>query len=106
MNSHEANAGEPANAPGMRAYLAVWIGLILIVGVEVGLTYAHLPEGLLLAALLALATLEAALGVMYFMGLKYERRALFWSLIPVLLFVLIMMNHFWTDARRLRSLHP
>jgi cytochrome c oxidase subunit IV len=88
----------------MRLYVAVWLGLLLIVGAEVALTYAHLSTGLLLSALLALALVEAGLGVMYFMHLRYERRALFWSLVPALIFVFLMMNQFWSDAHRLRSL--
>jgi cytochrome c oxidase subunit 4 len=90
--------------PTMRAYVAVWIGLLAIVGVEVALTYAHLPAIWLLSGLVALAIVEAALGVMYFMHLRYERRVLFWSLIPGLIFVLIMMNEVWPDAYRLLSL--
>lgn len=96
---------ESTPGPGMRLYVAVWIALLLIVAVEVALTYAHLPVGTLLAALLTLAIVEAALGVMFFMHLRYERRTLFWSLIPALIFVFIMMNQFWSDARRLLSLH-
>ena len=87
----------------MRVYVVVWIGLLLIVAVEVALTYAGLPVGSLLAALLALAILEAGIGVMYFMHLRYERR-LFWSLIPAIVFVLVMMNHLWPDALRLLRL--
>jgi cytochrome c oxidase subunit 4 len=89
----------------MRLSVAIWLGLLLIVGAEVALTYAGLPSGTLLAALLALALVEAGFGVMYFMHLRYERRTLFWSLIPALIFVFIMMNQFWSDAYRLRSLH-
>ncbi len=89
----------------MRLYVAIWLGLLLIVGAEVALTYAGLPAGTLLAALLALALVEAGLGVLYFMHLRYERRILFWSLIPALIFVFIMMNQFWSDAHRLRLLH-
>ncbi len=96
---------ESRPGPGMRLYVVIWLGLLLIVGGEVALTYAGLPAGTLLAALLALALVEAGLGVMYFMHLRYERRALFWSLIPALIFVFIMMNQFWSDAYRLRSLH-
>jgi cytochrome c oxidase subunit IV len=91
----------PGEQPGMKLYVVVWVGLLLIVGVEVLLTYEHLAAGTLLAWLLALAFLEAALGVMYFMHLKYERRSLFLSLIPYLLFALVMMDHFWADAVRL-----
>jgi len=99
-------SGSAGQEPGMRFYVAIWLGLVAIVGVEVTLTFAHLPAGSLLAALLSLAVIEAGLGVMYFMHLKYERRALFWSLIPTLVFVLVMMNHLWPDAHRLLRMHP
>ena len=92
---------ESRQGPGMRLYLVVWAGLVLIVGIEVLLTYEHLPVRTLLAWLLVLAFIEAGLGVMYFMHLKYERPSLFWSLIPALLFVLVLMDHFWPDALRL-----
>jgi caa(3)-type oxidase subunit IV len=97
-------AMESTPGPGMRLYVVVWIGLLLIVATEVALTYAHLPAGTLLGGLLALAIVEAALGVMFFMHLRYEHRALFWSLIPGLILVLLMMNQFWPDAYRLASL--
>jgi cytochrome c oxidase subunit IV len=95
-----------AGAPRTRVYVLVWLGLLLIVATEVALTYAHLSPGTLLALLLGLALLEAGLAVMYFMHLKYERRILFWSLIPGLIFVLFMLNQLWFDAVRLRSLQP
>jgi len=91
----------PRRGPTMHLYGVVWIGLILIVGLEVFLTYERLPAGTLLACLLGLALIEAALGVMYFMHLKYERPSLFWSLIPYLIFALVLMDHFWADALRL-----
>jgi cytochrome c oxidase subunit IV len=99
-------ATESTKQPGMRLYVMVWIGMVLIVGVEVALTTAHLPTYTLLWALLSLAVLEAGLGVMYFMHLKYERPVLFWSLIPTLVFVLALMNHFWADAHRLLRMQP
>jgi heme/copper-type cytochrome/quinol oxidase subunit 4 len=88
--------------PGFRTYILVWIALIAIVAVEVVLTYSGLSIHQRLAALLALAFVEAAIGLMYFMHLRHERR-LFWALIPGLLFVLIMMDHLWPDALRLFS---
>jgi len=90
--------------PRTKVYVAVWISLLFIVAVEVGLAYAGLSAATLLAALLVLALLEAALGLMYFMHLKYERRILFWALIPGLMFVFFLMNQFWPDALRLHSL--
>lgn len=91
--------------PGTRLYVIVWLGLLAIVGIEVALAYAGLPRGALLAALLALACSEAALALAFFMHLRYERRILFWSFVPTLVFVFLMMNHLWRDAARMLSLH-
>jgi heme/copper-type cytochrome/quinol oxidase subunit 4 len=88
----------------MRVYIMVWIGLLCIVGAEVLLAYAHLRTGVLLAALLALAVVEAAAGLLFFMHLKYERARLAWWLIPVLIFVFLLMDHLWPDAFRLATL--
>jgi cytochrome c oxidase subunit IV len=106
MTDQHLAAKETSRIPRMRVFVVVWLGLLLIVAVEVALTYAQLPVGTLLAALLVLALLEAGLAVMYFMHLKYERRILFWSLIPAILFVLFMLNQVWWDAVRLRSMRP
>jgi uncharacterized membrane protein YbaN (DUF454 family) len=43
---------------------------------------------------------------MYFMHLAEERRGLFLTLIPVTIFVLLMMNMFWSDSVRLLHMHP
>lgn len=75
-----------------------------IVVVEVVLTYAGLTAPALLLALLSLAFIEAALALLYFMHLRYERPILFWSLIPALVFVLVLFNHLWPDAFRLTSM--
>jgi cytochrome c oxidase subunit IV len=98
--------GTSKQAPGMRTYVLIWAGLLAIVGVEVVLTFAGLSTGTLLASLLSLAIIEAGIAVMYFMHLAYERRALFWSLIPAIVVVLMLMNHVWPDAHRMGSLRP
>ena len=88
----------------MKVYVIVWLGLIFIVAAEVLLAYAHLRTPVLVGSLLALAALEAGAALLFFMHLKYERPTLFWSLIPALIFVLVLMDHFWADALRLTSL--
>jgi len=98
---------ESRQEPGMKMYTGIWIGLFVIVLIEVFLTYQHLPPRSLIAALLCLAFIEAGIGVAYFMHLKYENSNLFWTLIPITIFVLLMMDHIWPDAFRLArmSLH-
>lgn len=87
----------------IKSYLGIWIGLILIVAVEVFLTYRDLSTRELIASLLILAFIEAGIAVLYFMHLRHEKY-LFWSLIPAMLFVLFMMNQVWPDAYRLARL--
>ncbi len=95
---------ESSSSPGMRFYAVLWAGLLGIVIVEVLLTYAGMRPLALLISLLALALIEAGVALMYFMHLKYERRILFWSLIPALVFVLVMFDHLWPDAFRVTSM--
>lgn len=95
---------EAQHEPGMGGYVGIWIGLLFIVGIEVFLTLQGLPTHRLLAILLILAFIESGIGLLYFMHLKYERRSLVWSLIPAVIFVLLMMNHIWPDAYRLASM--
>ncbi|MGA8145499.1 MAG: cytochrome C oxidase subunit IV family protein [Candidatus Acidiferrales bacterium] len=87
--------------PGMTTYVGIWVGLLAIVGIEVAVTYSRPETKELLAILLILALIEAAIGLLYFMHMKYERKILFWTLVPITLFVLVMMDHVWADAFRL-----
>lgn len=95
--------GESAQGPGMKFFVAVWIGLMCIVGIEVIVTYQHPSTRDLFVWLLVLAFIEAGIAVWYFMHLKFERAALTWSALPLLAFVLLMMNQIWPDAFRLFS---
>jgi heme/copper-type cytochrome/quinol oxidase subunit 4 len=95
---------ETNHEPGMKEYIAIWVGLLCIVGIETFLTSMNLSTHGLLVSLLVLAFLEAGIALLYFMHLKYEKPNLFWSLVPAVIFVLFMMNHFWPDAYRMLNL--
>jgi len=90
--------------PSMATYLGIWVGLLAIVGIEVAVTYRHPATKDLLAVLLILAFIEAGIGLLYFMHMKYERKILFWTVVPITLFVLLMMDHVWADAFRMFNL--
>jgi len=89
---------------GMRSYVGILIGLMIIVGIEVILTYQHLPVRTLLFSLLCLACVEAFVGIMYLMHVKYESRVLFWTIFPATLFVLAFLNYVWPDAYRMAGM--
>jgi cytochrome c oxidase subunit 4 len=89
---------------GIGKYVGIWVALLCIAGIEVFLTYRGFSTHQLLFALFVLAIIEAGIGLAYFMHLKYESPSLVWSLIPAVIFVLLMMNQIWPDAYRLASL--
>jgi len=100
-------ATDADSSPAMKFYVAVWLGLLSIAGVEVFMTYRRFSSGVLLAVLLILAFIEAGLALLYFMHLKYDRPILLWSFVLSIVFVLLMMNQIWPDAYRMVSIgHP
>lgn len=87
-------------------YLPVYFVLLGIAGLEVFLAYQNFSTATLLFILLVLAMCGATLAVMYFMHLAQERRSLLLSLIPAVIFVLLMMNMIWSDSFRLLHMRP
>jgi heme/copper-type cytochrome/quinol oxidase subunit 4 len=90
----------------IRKYLPVYFVLLGIFLVEVFLSFRNFSTPSLVIILLFLALCSAGLGLMYFMHLNQERRGLFLTLIPVTVFVLLMMNMFWSDSVRLLHMRP
>ena len=90
--------------PKTGLYVGVWIGLLCIAGLEVFLTYRGLSTQALLTSLLILAVIESAIGLLYFMHLKFERRVMMWSILISVVFVLLMMNQIWPDAYRMTKI--
>jgi len=85
----------------MKRYVVTWLGLLAIVALEVSLALLRVRTGLLLSGLLLLAVIEAALGLLYFMHLRYERRIFVWSIVLAVVLTVLLMDHFWFDAFRL-----
>ena len=86
--------------PRDRQYVVVALILGLFTTIEV-LTYFLDFGSAAVPTLLVLMVVKFAMVVLYFMHLRYERPSLFWSLVPALLVVLVLMDHFWPDALRL-----
>lgn len=90
----------------IRKYLPVYFVLIGIFLGELFLAFRIASVGMLVIVLLLLAVCSAGLGLMYFMHLRQERGGLFLTLIPVTIFVLLMMNMWWSDSVRLLHMRP
>ena len=62
--------------PGPVKYVLIAIVLAVVTGIEVGLYYINLPDGLLVALLLGLAFIKFSMVAAYFMHLKFDSRLL------------------------------
>lgn len=87
-------------------YLPVYFILLFVAALEFFIAFRITSIQALLTMLLGLALCSAALALLFFMHLVNERRSLFLSLIPATIFVLIMMNMFWSDSYRLLHMKP
>jgi cytochrome c oxidase subunit 4 len=92
---------EHAETAGNKIIFSVWFGLLGLTVLEVILAYRQLPLETMLTVLMFLSVIKAALIIAYFMHLRYEQPSLFVTLIPALVFVLIMMTAIFADSSRL-----
>jgi caa(3)-type oxidase subunit IV len=91
---------------GLKTEIIVYVCILALAGLQIVLAYRHAEGAQLLVRMLAVAFIQAALGVMYFMHLRDEQRNLKLALIPGTIFVLLMMNMIWSDSFRLLHMRP
>ena len=102
-----ATAHEHAHAAGStKLFLWVWFWLLALTGVEVFLAYKQLGVKLMLTLLMGLSIIKASLIISYFMHLRYERRSLVLTLMPALVFVVVLLFAFFPDSLRLFQMRP
>jgi caa(3)-type oxidase subunit IV len=90
----------------LKTDVIVYVAILALSGVQVALAYQHQEGSQLFVRMLAVALIQAGLGVMYFMHLRDEQRNLRLALIPVTIFVVLMMNMIWSDSFRLLHMSP
>jgi len=90
----------------LKTDIVVYFVILALFGVQIALAYQNTQGAQLLVRMLAIALIQAGLGVMYFMHLRDERRNLRLALIPATIFVMLMMNMIWSDSFRLLRMRP
>lgn len=90
----------------LKTDIIVYLVILALSGLQIVLAYQHAEGSQLLVRMLAVALIQAGLGVTYFMHLRDERRNLKFALIPATIFVLLMMNMIWSDSFRLEHMRP
>ncbi len=86
---------------GLKVIFSVWFALLGMTAVEVILAYRSMSLETMFILLMGLSLLKAAMIIAYFMHLRYEQPSLVVTLIPALVYVLIMMTAIFADSQRL-----
>jgi cytochrome c oxidase subunit IV len=98
---------EQAHLEGSKKlFMVVWVSLLVLTGIEVFLAYQNLELKLMLIILMTLSIIKASLIIAYFMHLKFERTSLALTLMPALVFVIVMMFMAFPDSVRLYEMRP
>lgn len=98
VDTHEAGS--------RKLFLYVWFWLLGLTGVEVFLAYEQLGVKLMLTLLMGISIIKASLIISYFMHLRFERRSLALTLMPALVFVIVLLFAFFPDSLRLLHMRP
>ena len=89
-----------------RIFLYVWLILLGLTITEVVLAYQHLGVKVMLTLLLGLSVVKASLIIAYFMHLRYERASLAVTLMPALLFIIVLLLFVFPDSVRMIRMGP
>jgi len=77
---------------GRSVYLKVFFWLAALTAIEIALTYAPIPKLLIDSSLVLFSLAKASMVAMFFMHLKFERRALsLFALAPLALSILLLV---------------
>ena len=101
-----ANATGQVHVEPRKPFLIVWGSLLAFTALETILAYQSLALKVMLVVLMTLSIIKAALIISYFMHLRYERRSLAWTLMPALVFVIVIMFVMFPDSVRLYLMRP
>lgn len=87
-------------------YFVIYLATLAITALQIVLAYHHASVAHHVFQMLSLAAIQAGLGVLFFMHLWQEKRAMMLALVPITLFVLLMMNMIWSDSFRMLNMRP
>ena len=90
----------------LKTDIIIYIVILVIAALQIVLAYTNGTVGQHVLEFLSLAIVQAGLGILFFMHLFQEKRTLMLALIPATVFVLLMMNVFWSDSFRIVHMKP
>jgi heme/copper-type cytochrome/quinol oxidase subunit 4 len=86
---------------GIGKDIVVYVCLLALAGLQFVIAYQHIDVSQMFARMLAVAIVEAALAVMFFMHLWTEKRGFVVFVLVFTIFVLLAMQYGWPDSTRM-----
>ena len=96
-----AQTEEHVSRGGIGRYLLVYLGILILAGLQFVIAYQHIDGSQMLARMFFIAVVEAGLGLMFFMHLWEEKRGLLLFVAVITIFVIAAMQYGWPDSFRM-----
>jgi|SRR5580704_14980598 heme/copper-type cytochrome/quinol oxidase subunit 4 len=93
-------AGPEAKTNGMGKDLIVYVCILALAGVQFFIAYQDISASQMFVRMLIVASIEAALALLFFMHL-WENRGLKWFVLIFTVAVILGMQYGWTDSYRI-----
>jgi heme/copper-type cytochrome/quinol oxidase subunit 4 len=93
-------AGPEAKTTGMGKDLVVYVCILALAGIQFFIAYQDISPSQLFVRMLIVASIEAALALLFFMHL-WENRGLKWFVLIFTVAVILGMQYGWTDSYRI-----
>ena len=84
-------------------YIAIYVCILVLAALQFVIAYSHMDATKMFIRMLAVAVVEAALALLFFMHLWAEKRAFMWAAGILTTFVLLALQYGWTDSFRVSS---
>lgn len=102
----EQPGGAAGYADNLGKYLAVYVGILIIAGLQFVIAYQHVDVAAMLLRMFSLALLEAGLAIVFFMHLGSENRTFVTWVAVITIFVFGALQYSWTDSYRMERNAP
>jgi cytochrome c oxidase subunit IV len=96
-----AQTEEHVSSGGIGRYLLVYLGILILAGLQLVIAYQHIDGAQMFARMLFIAIAEAGLALMFFMHLWEEKRGLLLFILLLTIFVIVAMQYGWPDSFRM-----
>ncbi len=101
--SHDAVDDVESIKKQTRAYIKVFVTLMVMTVLTVAVAYLHMPPVLAIAVALAIALFKGSLVAGVFMHLSHERKAIYWILLLTVAFFFVLL--FWPTLNQWNQRH-